>query len=232
MALNKKEIKIFWDTQAEKSAHLKLEGISNLEEDQDLLEKKLDLENRKVNSWLGCLDNLSILDLGSGTGQWATLFAKKAKNIAAVEYSESMQSHAKALALREKIENIDFICKPAQEYVSELKVDLIWISGLLIYLEDSECDSLIKNCKNNLSEAGKLVLRDGTGNMGRHEINSSYSLTLKAHYSAIYRTREEYAYMFEKHGFSLVRDENMFVEGSELNKWKETRLRIYEFNLL
>lgn len=229
MALNKKDIKHFWDLQAEKASHLKLEGISNLEEDQVLLEEKLLLENRKVKDWLGNLDDLSILDLGSGTGQWAINFARQALKVVAVEYSEPMLSHAIELAKNEEIENIEFICKPAQEYVGELTFDLIWISGLLIYLEDNDCESLIEHCKANLSSVGRLVLRDGTGIMGRHEIDSAYSPTLKTTYSAVYRTREEYRKMFERHGFALTKDEDMFDEGSDLNKWKETRLRIYEF---
>jgi hypothetical protein len=35
--------------------------------------------------------------------------------------------------------------------------------------------------------------------------------------------------MFAAAGFSIVRDENMFEEGSPLNKYPETRLRIYQF---
>ena len=45
----------------------------------------------------------------------------------------------------------------------------------------------------------------------------------------MYRTREEYVDMFEGIGFNLLRDEDMFEEESPLNKWKETRLRVYLF---
>lgn len=60
-------------------------------------------------------------------------------------------------------------------------------------------------------------------------IVDKYSEALKTHYSALYRTRDEYIEMFKRIGYSLIRDEDMFEEGSPLNKWKETRLRVYLF---
>ena len=35
--------------------------------------------------------------------------------------------------------------------------------------------------------------------------------------------------LFEKAGFELIKDEDMFEAGSQLNRHKETRLRIYKF---
>jgi len=52
---------------------------------------------------------------------------------------------------------------------------------------------------------------------------------LKTNYSAIYRTKEEYAEIFEGIGFRLLKDSNMFEEGCCLNKFPETRLRIFKF---
>jgi hypothetical protein len=74
-----------------------------------------------------------------------------------------------------------------------------------------------------------VLLRDGTGVAGRHEINSRMSEHLQSLYSAVYRTREEYLELFAGKGFSLLRDENMFDEGCPLNKYPETRLRLYRF---
>lgn len=229
MSIDKKEVKSFWDAQAKKSSSLKLEGISNLEENKELLEKKILLELNKVNSWIGSLEKMCVLDLGSGTGQWAIRFAETADSVIAVEFSEGMQEHAISLSNDMRISNIKFTCCPAQEYLTKDKIDLIWISGLLIYLDDYECNRLLKNCKKMLQSGAKLILRDGTGVLGRHEINSSYSEALKANYSAIYRTSEEYIEMFKMHGFLNIKYENMFEEGSDLNKWPETRLKIYEF---
>jgi hypothetical protein len=74
-------------------------------------------------------------------------------------------------------------------------------------------------------------LRDGTGVANRHEINDRLSQHLQSNYSATYRTRQQYLDMFEAAGFRLERDENMFDDGSPLNKYPETRLRIYRFSV-
>jgi len=69
----------------------------------------------------------------------------------------------------------------------------------------------------------------GTGIESRHEIDNQFSDHLKSNYSATYRTREQYKELFENAGFVLSKDENMFPEGHPLNKYEETRLRLFLF---
>ena len=171
----------------------------------------------------------SVLDLGAGAGQWAFRFAAMAQHVTAVEYSAEMLAHAIEAGRDQGFENVTYEHCSAQDYHSETKFDLIWISGLLIYLEDEECEALVRNCISMLAPDGRLVLRDGTGTKGRHEIRDQYSPTLDANYSATYRTAETYLALFEKHGFRTLGHDDMFPEGSILNKWDETRLRVYEF---
>ena len=62
---------------------------------------------------------------------------------------------------------------------------------------------------------------------GRYEIINKYSEALKTYYSALHRSREESLDLFRDIDFEVLRDEDMFEEGSPLNKWAETRLRLY-----
>jgi hypothetical protein len=64
---------------------------------------------------------------------------------------------------------------------------------------------------------------------GRFEIHDRWSDALQASYAAIYRSRADYVAAFATIGLALVRDDDMFEDGSPLNKWAETRLRIYRF---
>jgi hypothetical protein len=86
----------------------------------------------------------------------------------------------------------------------------------------------------NLSKAchekTKVLLRDGTALEKRFEINNRMSEHLRTEYSASYRTKEEYIQLFKNYGFQILRDENMFNEGCPLNKYPETRLRLYLFD--
>ena len=72
MTIQKENVRNFWAAQAKKS-NLGNEGISNLEEDKNLLEKKINLEQEKIMPFIKQHfdENSKVLDLGSGTGQWA-----------------------------------------------------------------------------------------------------------------------------------------------------------------
>ena len=77
-------IKKFWDAQGQKNTSP--ESISNLEADQLLCQKKVELESAKI---LPILENVStnqslVLDLGGGTGQWAFNFAHFVKEVTRV----------------------------------------------------------------------------------------------------------------------------------------------------
>ena len=229
MPLDADKVKNFWDAQAKKSKHLKLEGVANLEEDPKLLEEKIETEKRKVMGKINLDKSKRALDLGAGAGQWSLRFAELAKEVVAVEYSAEMCDLARSEAEKLGVNNIDFVTSPAQDYQSDELFDFIFISGLLIYLDDEECELLVSRCAQHINARGDLFLRDGTGIKGRHEISNKYSEGLDAYYSATYRTPEQYIDLFTGNGFSLVNHEDMFEEGSSLNKWEETRLRVYQF---
>ena len=93
MNLDKINIKEFWAAQAKKT-DITAESISNLEENQEFLEKKILLEQKKILPIVkSCLSKESkVLDLGSGTGQWAYRFSPLAESITLVEFSEEMMS--------------------------------------------------------------------------------------------------------------------------------------------
>jgi cyclopropane fatty-acyl-phospholipid synthase-like methyltransferase len=104
---------------------------------------------------------------------------------------------------------------------------LIWISGLLIYLNDKNFQKLMDNCKKMLKKNGLIIVRDGTAKKKRFVLNKKFSSELNALYSAHYRTIKEYKNIFSKN-FKVIEDENMFPKNSILNKRKETILRIYK----
>jgi cyclopropane fatty-acyl-phospholipid synthase-like methyltransferase len=229
MGLNLQTIKAFWDKRAKQYEKKKSYSITNLEEDEQLQQLKVELEQEHIFKLLKIKTNMSILDLGAGIGAWSMLFASKCKEVVAVEYSAKMIEIAKQIAKRESINNIEFVCQDVLDYCTTQKFDVIFISGLLIYIPDSEIPRLLQNMSDYSKKGTYLLVRDSTGIEGRYEIVNKYSEALKVDYSALYRTRDEYIEMFRKIGFELVVDEDMFEKGCPLNKWKETRLRVYLF---
>lgn len=228
--LDKGKVKRFWDERASTYQAVAFESIANLEQDKANLALKIDLETQKVFEWLGDVKGKSVLDLGAGVGQWTFRFsARGSRKITAVEYSAPLAEIGEQEAVRQAAENIDFIVSPAEKFVANDTFDIVFISGLFVYLNDDQAEELMRNLPKACTAETVVLLRDGTGIVGRHEINDQLSDHLQSHYSATYRTRQQYLSLFAKAGFSLVRDENMFDEGSPLNKYPETRLRVYQF---
>lgn len=230
--IDQDKVKRFWDSRARRLSTLSFESIANLEENPRLLDEKIRKEQQKVFDWLPDLAGRSILDLGSGTGQWTFRFCDRgARHVTAVEYSAPMSEIAEREAQARGIETIDFIVSSAEKFTTDKTFDIVFISGLFVYLNDDQADVLVRNLPDFCGPESLVLLRDGTGSRGRHEINSKFSENLSAEYSAVYRSAQEYLDLFASAGFSCARHEDMFEEGSVLNKYPETRLRLYEFRL-
>lgn len=231
--IDQDRIKKFWDQRAERLSSLSVEAIANLEEDPELLALKVDLEKEKVLSWLPPLAGKTILDLGSGTGQWMFRFCDLgADKVVGVEYSEAMSGIAQAEAKARRLDGVEFVVSPAEKYASDNPFDVTFISGLFVYLNDDQAQTLVQNLQTLCRPDGMILLRDGSGLNTRHEIDRRFSDVLGAEYSATYRTAEQYIDLFHQAGFVCDRHEDMFDAQSPLNKYAETRLRLYAFHPL
>lgn len=228
--IDKDKVKRFWDARAQTYKSLPFESIANLEQDPKNLELKIELETAKVFDWLPAIAGRSILDLGAGVGQWTFRFTdRQAGHVTAVEYSEPLAEIGRKEATVRGLENVDFVVSAAEQFRSSQKFDIIFISGLFVYLNDDQSAALMQNLPGFCRPDTVLLLRDGTGLETRHEIRDQHSQHLNAQYSATYRTRDEYVALFSAAGFVLRRDENMFLDPCPLNKYPETRLRLYKF---
>lgn len=228
--IDQDKVKSFWDARARTYENLAFESIANLEQDADSLQLKIQLETRKVGEFLGSVSGMRVLDLGAGVGQWAFRFAEAgAGSVTAVEYSEPLVEIGRTEARCRHLDTVSFVVSAAEAYSASIPFDLVFISGLFVYMNDDQAERLVCGLGNCCHDRTIVLLRDGTALEGRHEINDRMSEHLQTRYSATYRTRQEYVDLFRRHGFVLQRDENMFDEGCPLNKYPETRLRIYRF---
>lgn len=224
------KVKRFWEGRARRYNEIPFESVANLEQDEPQLKVKIDDESRKVFSWLPDLVGLSILDLGAGVGQWTFRFAERgASKVVAVEYAAGLAEIGQEEAQKRGFSVVEFRVSPAEVFDTDEEFDLVFISGLFVYLTDPQCEQLMDRLCRFVRIGGRLMLRDGTGTPTRHEIDDRHSEHLGVRYSAIYRTRDDYVRLMEGVGLTLEQDENMFPEGHPLNKYSETRLRLYSF---
>ncbi|MEO7412797.1 MAG: class I SAM-dependent methyltransferase [Opitutaceae bacterium] len=224
------KVKQFWERRGEKLGSVPFESIANLEEKPALLALKTKLEQECILPLLPLDRDATVLDLGAGVGQWTFRIAPRVRRIVAVEYAESLAAIGRAEAEKREARNVEFVVSPAESFRADQPFDAVLISGLFVYLTDEQAARLMANLRGLVRPAGRLILRDGTSiQPQRHQIADRFSDILKAHYSAIYRTAGEYHALFAGAGFALAREGQVFPEGCELNKFRETRLRYYDF---
>lgn len=224
------KVKRFWDARGQKLGEVAFESIANLEEDAALLALKVKLEQERVLPLLPLSPQASLLDLGAGVGQWSFRFAALVRRVLAVEYSAPLAEIGRREAAQRGATNVEFVTSSAEAFTTEERFDIVFVSGLFVYLTDAQCERLMRNLPELLAPGGTLLLRDGTSILpGRHEINHRFSERLKEYYSATYRPRGEYVEAFARAGFALQESGQMFEEGSPLNKYPETRLCYYVF---
>ncbi|MET0288135.1 MAG: class I SAM-dependent methyltransferase [Pseudoxanthomonas sp.] len=228
--IDQDKVKRFWEGRAATLHTVAFESVANLEQDRANLKLKIDDETAKVFDWLPDIAGCSILDLGAGVGQWSFRFSERgADRVLAVEYAQGLATIGREEALRRNMPQVVFQVSPAEDFDTQARFDLVFISGLFVYLNDDQADKLLAKLVRFVRPGGLLMVRDGTGVAGRHEIDDRFSAHLGERYSATYRTREEYIASITRGGFELLREENMFAEGHPLNKYPETRLRLYLF---
>lgn len=229
MSLDRHKIKAFWQQRAADRLGEDSRRITNLEEDERLQGLKVEQERRRVFELLPLAAEDRVLDLASGVGAWSLPLAARCQQVVGVEYLPEMVETARANAARRGLNNVDFVCNDVLNYEPDRHFDVVFISGLLLYLDDDAAARLVRTVAQCTAGGARIFLREPVGLQGRYEIVDRYSEALKAKYSALYRSREEILALFATIGCRLTVDGDMFAPDSPLNKWQETRLRVFLF---
>ena len=126
-------------------------------------------------------------------------FHKKFKHITAVDYSRNTLSIFKKIIKLQKIKNINIVEKNINYFKPINQYDLVWISGLLIYLNNNEIKKLLKKINKIQSYKSIILLRDGTSIKKKEfNIKNKFSKGLNSKYSAKYRTKNQYKKIFRR----------------------------------
>ena len=135
---------------------------------KDYFNKKADLvftdeaaknEEKCLSKYLPDKKQLTVLDLGCGNGRWAYVLDERLDHYVGIDFSDTFIKQAKR---RFKYERIEFHCLPAQEYISEHKFDIIFVVGLMTYMNDDQIEIMAGNLEKMLNPDGKIIIRNVT----------------------------------------------------------------------
>lgn len=155
-------------------------------------------EIETVERLLGdALDRGFALDLGSGAGYWAEYFGKAFSSVVAVEGSHSLYKELKNRC--DSYSNIRTFHDNVINYAPQEAINLAFLGGLLMYLDEKDVVTLLKNLAKHLASGGVILCRESTVR--------GQTVSLTAPYSVVYRSVESYQRIFKKSGLSLRRIE-------------------------
>lgn len=158
----------------------------------------------------------AVLDLGSGIGVWAEDFARRFSFVTAVQGSRVLfkSLHKRGTAFS----NFRSIHCDVMKFEPDARYDLIFLGGLLMYLNERDVIALLRKLAQCLEPGGMILCRESTVR--------DKSLTLKGNYQAVYRSVSDYGRIFGQCGLAVRQIERnepygLIEMGSELiEKWQ------------
>lgn len=162
-------------------------GRFRFKEEQRIVDRLISRQNSKGR----------LLDLGCGIGQWAEHFAENFSEVVAVDGSQPFHN-----MLKERTKdhtNISAILCNVMEYSPTGKYEVIFLGGLLMYLNQEDVILLLQRLSLLLNPGGIILCREST------VINGSESL--KGEYQVTYRSKRLYCELFLQCDLSLSQSE-------------------------
>ena len=151
-------------------------------------------ESRIVRRLTRNLDrNGTALDLGSGIGHWAELFAHDFSQVVAVEGSDGFYQ-----SLKERCAgyaNISPVLGNVLSFELSGKYDLVFLGGLLMYLDENDVIALLRRLAPCLGPSGIILCRESTVR--------GDTVTREGEYSVVYRSVSSYTDLFRRCGLMV-----------------------------
>jgi len=227
--LTRERVKEFWYERAKSTNIPRMESQVNFESNAEMADLRVHAEICIVEKELPINRSDTIVDLGAGNGRFSMLFAPKAKKVIAVEYIDDFAAYISREAERANYKNIEVINTCAEDYCQESVADIIFVSGLLHYLDSEQFKKTVKNIYKTLKHSGRLFLRETVSVLENEFIVDKFSEELGTYYYSLYRTNRQLIDAFTSQGFCFLRHAPFFEDGNALNKRVETRLYYFSF---
>lgn len=222
--INLDTVKRFWEKRVDKDNLL---GSVMLRDHDDIPRQRDVHEKRLLEQILTCREEDVVLDIGCGVGRLADFFAERAGLYQGIDFiSQYIEGARQRYAC---CPNVVFTEMSAldirEEGLSRQEYDIVVATGLMMYLNDADCEKLMRKLCRLVRKGGRVYLRESVSVVGmRLTLKDFFSDELSVHYSAVYRTIGEYVNYFENclfaNGFRLIKTDLLLTP--ELGAREET----------
>jgi 2-polyprenyl-3-methyl-5-hydroxy-6-metoxy-1,4-benzoquinol methylase len=104
-----------------------------------------------ISKYLSNLENKTVLDLGTGSGNFESFFAKKARRIVGVDYNDEALNFLRKRLKNEKIKNVKLLLHDIRELSSlriNYKVDIVVMIDVIEHIKMSQAKKLVQSLRN------------------------------------------------------------------------------------
>ncbi len=151
------------------------------------------------------------LDVGCGSGVWLAHLAPLFARAHGIDLSSEMVASARTHLARAGIANATVEVESALELDAGARYDLIFVGGVLMYLNDDVVAEMLQKLRSMLTPQGLLILRESTSSPEPWYRDTPLSPGLFAEpgrprppYFAIYRTPETYPQLAAAQGLAVL----------------------------
>jgi SAM-dependent methyltransferase len=226
----------FWNQARKKAEEEQQTGYLQDEWPRALGANRLAGEWAQVARWLEEHDvpGGACLDAGCGSGVWLSRLAPRFARAHGIDLSSEMVESARAHLARAGIGNATVECQGAMELPDDARYDLIFVGGVLMYLNDDVVGEMLAKLRRMLTPRGLLILRESTSSPRPWYRDTPLSPGLFADrsqprppYFAIYRHPKTYRALAAEHGLALVKSQpNQHYKLADLT---EATLRLWNW---
>jgi ubiquinone/menaquinone biosynthesis C-methylase UbiE len=114
-----------------------------------------------INQLLQPKKNHHILDLGTGSGNFELLFAKKVKRITGVDYNDQALLFLKKTLMKKKIKNVNLVqsdIRKLPKKINNQKYDFIILIDVIEHIQIKDAAKLLKEIRPLIKKNGQLLI--------------------------------------------------------------------------
>lgn len=236
LSLDPEAVRSFFDERAKKAVTLgPIRAVIYQDQNPDLANERHQIEQTLLLEKLDVKSDSSVLDLGCGTGRWATTLLQLCNSYVGVDFSLGLLEIARqsVAGYENKARFIhDSVASPLRPLLPGRHFDRILSLGVMIYLNDQQMVQALSNMAELAAPSCRIVLREPVGKLARLTLRDHFSSDMSQYYNAIYREEREFLgsvlAVLEPAGFSFTQSGNMY-NSPELNNRAETIQKWFVF---